>query len=82
MASKVQLDCIRIAVKSGKGAVACKIALRACRENNNEVYLPNAFDLVAVHGVTSHQWAGYLSVLAKEGFYTPIDDCFGEIKPF
>lgn len=69
---------IKVAIKADNLKLACKIALCACIENNNEVYLPNAYAKVSQH-VTPHQWAGFLASLTKDGFYSPVDDYFGEI---
>lgn len=47
-------------------------------ENNNLVYLDNAYAKVSDE-ITPAQWAGYLSALTKEGRYNQIDSCFGEV---
>lgn len=37
-----------------------------------EVYIPNIG--------SSHEIAGYLSALKKDGVYRPVADCLGEVK--
>lgn len=57
---------------------ACYQALLNNVENNNDVYLPNAYNEVKAF-VTPKQWSGYLGALTKEGLYNPVDDFFGEV---
>lgn len=83
--SKVKSSLIKVNLKSGNYELACKLALQNNVENNNSVYLPNAY--IEVSGVlTKAQWAGYLSQLQQKGFYKASQDSeaqgyFGYVVP-
>lgn len=81
--SKVKAHMLSVAIKAGKLKLACKLALLANGEADEGeyvmVYLPNAYDAVK-HAVSPAQWAGYLSALAKDGDYKPVDEFFGLVK--
>lgn len=53
-------------------------ALLSNVENNNSVYLLNAYSAVSSI-ITPSQWSGYLSALTKEGKYQPLDSYFGTV---
>jgi len=76
--TKTQANCLNTAIKSGNLELACKLALLANVEQGTQVYLPNAYADIQPH-VTRHQWAGYLSSLAKKGEYKQISECFGQV---
>lgn len=74
MSSQVQKQMIRIALKSGNGKLACKLALLAeAQPHSRNVILADAYSLVRDQ-ISSHQWAGYLSALREDGFYSPVYD--------
>lgn len=57
-----------------------KQALIDNEEGDGFVYLDNAYGEVK-NEITRHQFAGYLSALAKEGFYSETTDVyFGQIQ--
>lgn len=57
-----------------------KQALIDNEEGGGYVYLDNAYSVLSAH-ITRHQFAGYLSALAKDGFYKETSDaCFGQIE--
>ena len=79
MASKVQLHCIKVAIKAGTIKTAVHIALMANVEGGNLVYLDNAKALCEDLGITAHQFAGYLAALASDGKYKQVDGDFGQL---
>lgn len=76
--SKVKANLIKVNMTAGKYELAVLIALRANIENGM-VYLDNAFEALEKHGMTRHQFAGYLSSLTKQGLYKAHDQYFGEL---
>lgn len=56
----------------------CFKALKNNIENDNMVYLPNAYNDVK-NFVNPKQWSGYLSALTIAGFYKPVDKFWGEV---
>jgi hypothetical protein len=70
--SKVKKNLVAVNLKNGNFKIAVFIALSLSLENGS-VYLPNAYDEVKIF-MTKHQFAGYLSALAKDGKYYPLDD--------
>lgn len=75
---KAQQKLIKLALKSRSFKLACELALRANIENNQSVYLPNAYSMVD-SAITPNQWAGYLSALTAEGKYKNTSSDFGEV---
>jgi len=79
--TKVQKRCFELAVKKNNMLLAVKLALCACIENNNTMYLPNVYSGYLSNIMSKNQFAGYLSVLEKQGFYGSYhDNHFGFIK--
>lgn len=68
--TKVQATLMKHAKKLKNWPLVVKLALIASVENNKNVYLPNAFDLVS-DVMTRHQFDGHLGALNKAGFYFP-----------
>ena len=71
-------------LSKGKHDAAVRVALLVSIENNNNVYLPNAYDMVKT-ALTKHQFAGHLAAATKAGFYVPSSDAesagfWGSIK--
>jgi len=58
---------------------ALLLILKDNEEDNGEVYLPNAKSDFLDIGFSEKQFAGYLSVLKKQGCYVPSDEYFGEV---
>ena len=79
MASKVQLHCIKVTIKTGNIKTAVQIALMANIEGGNMVYLDNAKALCEDFGVTAHQFAGYLAALTREVKYKQMDGHSGTV---
>ena len=73
--NKVKTNLIKVNLKHGNNKLACQLALQVSVEGGNQVYLPNAYELVA-HAVTPAQWAGYLSALQNGGVYSAQGDKF------
>jgi hypothetical protein len=72
--TKVQAQCLKVAIQKGDMLLAVKLALMAnLSDGGKTVYLPNAYDAVQ-HVITLQQWAGYLGALATEGFYSASQD--------
>lgn len=77
--TKTNAKCLEIAIKTGNKLLAVRLALLACVEGGDQVYLPNAQAKVS-SVVTAREFSGYLSALQKEGFYrSQGDGFFGEI---
>jgi len=72
MATKVQTQCIAIAIKANKLELACYLALCSSVERQY-ANIDNAYGLVK-SAVTPAQWSGYLSSLTKQGKYIPCSD--------
>ena len=78
MTTKVQANCIKVAVRAGKIELAAKLALMANLESCNQVYLDNAKQDCESAGMTAAQFAGGLSALTTKGVYRPTGAGFGE----
>ena len=77
--SKVKSHLIKVNVKLGNLKLAVKIALLNNLESGNQVYLDNAYSDISF-AMTRHQFAGYLSALAADGFYqSQGDEFFGTL---
>lgn len=72
---------INLVLKSGNKELAVWGALWGQKENNNDVYLDNAFSEVS-HAMNRHQFDGYLSSLKQKGSYTSIDGDFGTVSRY
>jgi Mor family transcriptional regulator len=78
--SKVKAQLLQRAIKSGNKKLAVQLALLNSVEGGNQVYLPNAYDLIETM-MNKNEFAGYLSSLEREGFYKKQGDgFFGTIK--
>lgn len=76
--SRTQDLAISVLASKGKLVSAVKIALCAAAEGNS-VCIDNARDMIG-DAINSHQWAGCLSALEREGFYHPSGEGFGRIN--
>lgn len=70
MSHPAQKKLIKLALKNQNYVLASYLALRmyADKNNDNEVYLPNAYSEVQGH-VEPKTWASILSILAVKGQY-------------
>lgn len=75
----VKQNLLKVNLKAGNYKLAVKLALQISVEGGGYVYLENAFPLVA-DKISRHEFAGYLSALAKDGFYKQQDQYFGSIE--
>lgn len=68
--SKIANHCMQIAKRKGDLKLCAKLALtiEAGANNSGSIELHAAYSHVS-DVMTAHQWAGYLSALANEGFY-------------
>jgi hypothetical protein len=73
MISKVKTSLITSAVRNGRIALAVKLIVLHCMENNG-VHTGNIMSYASSFGLTKAQVSGALSVLTQEGFYAPSDD--------
>ena len=75
----VKQNLLKVNLKAGNYGLAVKLALQLSAEGGGFVYLENAFSLVESK-ISRREFAGYLSALAKEGFYKQQDQHFGLIE--
>jgi len=73
MISKVKTNLITSAVRNGRIALAVKLIILHCMEND-VVLTGNITGHAQYFGINKAQVAGALSVLTQEGFYAPSDD--------
>lgn len=74
MTSKVQAALIKNAANNGNLTLAAKLAILAnIEQGSNGVFVDNAYSDVEQY-MTRKQWAGCLSQLQKQGFYSPSQD--------
>lgn len=68
--SKVAQHCMKIAKRANNLKLCAKLALvaEAATRKSGAIELHAAYERVS-DVMTAHQWAGYLSALANEGFY-------------
>jgi ribosomal protein S17E len=69
---------INLVAKNGKKLFATELALISQLENNNMVYLDNAYAMVEKH-MTRNEFAGYISALSVKGKYEKHDSFFGRV---
>ena len=74
----VKQNLLKVNLRAGNYKLAVKLALQLSAEGGGYVYLENAYPLVS-DKVNRHEFAGYLSALAKDGFYKQQDQYFGQI---
>ena len=73
--STANLKSIASSLNNGKFQLAVSLALLEVVEVGNQVYLPNAYELVCSK-LSKSQFAGYLSTLERTGMYQSQDDKF------